>query len=384
MHNSNRSNVISNHVDIANRNVIYSQSGVINEQTPGWKLIPADPKEKLSYNPAEGYYPAKGARLLAPISYVENVDYNFYQLSFSTLSKNHSLWGILFHDRDGNPIVSDIYSSVYGASTEQRYKQVFYGRENATGIQPFFQSHARLQVSDLEVKRITALDAANWCDRLYQQLPALSYHPPEKHLEFLPKTMKAMRSDIPWRVVMLGDSIINDTFNSNFQALLKRKYPLSDLRFCCSVRGSTGCWYYSDPLQFKNYVADLRPDLLIIGGISHRNDLESIRRVIVMARDYGCEIILASGPLGEDWREYDAARPEDSLVAQEWQPDLFVAQQQQLATDMQVEFLDLATPWNNYLAASLCPWGWFHRDSVHGNDRGKQIIGRIIERYFQS
>ena len=30
----------------------------------------------------------------------------------------------------------------------------------------------------------------------------------------------------------------------------------------------------------KRYVLDLNPDLLIIGGISHRDDVDSIREVI--------------------------------------------------------------------------------------------------------
>ncbi len=90
-----------------------------------------------------------------------------------------------------------------------------------------------------------------------------------------------------------------------------------------------------------------------------------------------------SGPLGDDWRKYDAGKPDAEIPTQVWTPGPFIVKQKQLSEELRVDFLDRATVWHNYLGASHKPWQWFHRDRVHGNDRGKQIAGRIIETYFK-
>ena len=65
----------------------------------------------------------------------------------------------------------------------------------------------------------------------------------------------------------------------------------------------------------------------------------------------GCEILLMSGPLGDDWRKYDEASPDTELPVQAWTPDPFVEKQKRLSEEMQVAFLDMATAWHNYLGA---------------------------------
>jgi hypothetical protein len=181
---------------------------------------------------------------------------------------------------------------------------------------------------------------------------------------------------------MLGDSIVNDTFNSNFMALLQRYYPKAKLEFICSVRGSTGCWYYQDPQQFKAYVADYKPDLLIIGGISQKDQAEPVAKVIAQAKALGCEIMVLTGPMAADWRTCDQAKPEAALSRQVWTPNPFNAQLKQTAEAAGVEFFDQGAVWHRYLGDSGKPWQWFHRDRVHANDRGKQIIGRILASYL--
>lgn len=365
-------------------NSLYSCKGKITDKTEGWKFIPSANPGGAVYNEAEGYYPDKGGQLLGPSVPTCKNEFEFYSISFDAKAPEDCHWGVFFHDRDGKMIVADVYSSIYAGKERQHYEQVVYGRENATGLHPFVQSVKGVEIWDMQIRRISAKEAADWCDRLYGTLPQLSYAPPSTRLKYLNVTLDAMKRGRHLRAIMLGDSIINDTFNSNFQALLMRLYPKADLKFICSVRGSTGCWYYQEPEHFKAYVAALKPDLLIMGGISHREDIDGICKVIEMTRkQIGCEILLMSGPLGEDWRKYDAGRPGAGLPPQVWTPDHFVEKQKALAGEMQVEFLDMATVWHNYLGASQKPWQWFHRDRVHGNDRGKQIAGRIFEAYFK-
>ncbi|MFA7231440.1 MAG: SGNH/GDSL hydrolase family protein [Victivallaceae bacterium] len=364
--------------------VLYSCPGKISDKTAGWKFIPSANPGGQVYNQAEGYYPDKGGQLLGPAIPATKNEFEFYSLTFDAKAPNDCCWGVFFNDKNGKMLVSDIYSSVYANKGKCHYEQVIYGREHAAAIHPFLQSVKGIEAWNLQIKPIPAKDAAEWCDRLYQTLPPLSYVPPANRLKLLPKTVEAMKTGKPWRVVMLGDSIINDTFNSNFQSLLMRQYPKADLKFICSVRGSTGCWYYQDSEQFKSYVTDLKPDLLIIGGISQKDDIAAIRKVIEMTKQQiGCEILLMSGPLGNDWRLYDENNLAVALPAQTWTTNPFVEKQRQLAEEQKVEFLDMATIWHNYLGQSGKPWQWFQRDVVHGNDRGKQIAGRIVETYFK-
>jgi len=363
--------------------MLYRHEGEIHDQTIGWSFTPAANPGGETYNPAEGYYPDKGGKWAGPLVAAPEGEFRFFRFRFTARAPKGGYWGIMFYDGQGQALVSDIYSSVYPDTADVTYEVTYYGREGAVGFCPFFQSPGVIETSQLEISRIDAFEAADWCDRLYATLPPIPASLSSSSLMRLPKTRTALHEGAPWRVVMLGDSIINDTFNSNFQALVKRMVPQSDMRFLCSVRGSTGCWHYQDPQQFKAYVEDLRPDLLMIGGISHKEDLSAIREVIRLTRkSLGCEILLLSGPLGGDWRVHDAAHPEQALGTQEWAAIPFMDRQRGLAEECSVEFLDLGALWNRYLAESQSPREWFHRDPVHGNDRGKQVVGRFLATAF--
>jgi hypothetical protein len=363
--------------------LLYDCAGPVTVGHEGWTFLPSDGAGKV-YHVSEGFGVDKGGQWLGPALPAEGSAFRFYGLEFDARAPNGGYWGVMFYDASGRALVPDIYSALRPGDAPARYTRVFYGREGAATFRPFVQSERAVELSNLRIRRIPDSEAAEWCDGFYAKLPPLAYTPPANRLALVPKTAAALTSGTPWRVIMLGDSIINDSFNSNFQALIQRAHPKSDLRFICSVRGSTGCWHYQDPEAFREYAANLRPDLLILGGISHREDLEAIRRVIELARrEIGCEVILMSGPLGRDWRARDERNPQADLPAQAGVPDPFVARQRALAAEMGVEFIDLATAWHTYLGASRKPWNFFHRDDVHGDDSGKQIVGRILEAYFK-
>ncbi len=368
-------------------NKLYSHFGRIDDTVQGWTFTPSKKNAKMAYNESEGYYPDKGGKLFGPP--IEGIkEFLFYELTFTASAEDNCYWGVMFYDQNDEPIVADVYSSIYKGKN-LKYKQVVYARENCKFMRPFFQSNNGVEVFDLMIKEISSDQTAKWCDQLYSTLPPLEYTPPTNRLKLLPKTIEAMRDGKKYRIVMLGDSIVNDIFNSNFQSLIMRNYPKSKLEFICSVRGSTGCWFYQDPVQFKKYVADLKPDLLIIGGISQKNNIPAITNVISQAKKLGCEIMLMTGPMNEDWREYDENNLDKPLNNQQWntkmieekriQPSALMA----VANEFNVEFLDMKSPWHFYLGSSQKPWRWFHRDRVHANDRGKQINGRILERYFK-
>ena len=365
----------------AEKKEIYNFKGKIDGSKNSWEYLVAGSK-KHSYVPSEGYYPNKGGKLVGPIVKVKDGEFKFFKLTFTAKNSGTSYWVVYFYDKENKPIVADVYSSIYPAPRAQKYEVMVYGRHGMSALQPLFQSQEGVNVSDLNIEEVSPVETAEWCDEIYKTLPPLSYDPPADRLKLIPKSFEAMKSGKKWRVVMLGDSIINDTFNSNFQALIKRHYPKSNLEFICSVRGSTGCWYYQDPEQFKKYVTDLKPDLLIIGGISQKNKSKPVAKVIKMAKELGCEIMVMTGPMAPDWREFDENKPAASLSVQKWPGDPINKEIREVAEAANVEFLDMQTIWHNYLGSSKKPWHWFHRDRVHANDRGKQIIGRILAGYL--
>ncbi|NCO34047.1 MAG: hypothetical protein AUJ92_17765 [Armatimonadetes bacterium CG2_30_59_28] len=45
-------------------------------------------------------------------------------------------------------------------------------------------------------------------------------------------------------------------------------------------------------------------------------------------------------------------------------------------------FLDLISVWSHYAHACGKPREWLYRDNIHATDRGRQILARVLERYF--
>jgi len=216
-------------------------------------------------------------------------------------------------------------------------------------------------------------------DAVYATIPPLEYQPPADRWKYLPNTLRRLQEGGTLRIVMLGDSIVNDTSHSQFEKLLERRYPKCQVVKVTSVRGSTGCWWYKEENRVKQWVLDHKPDLVLIGGISQRDDVDSIREVIRQVRA-GCraEILVMTGAFG-------SVDPRDD---KQWHYAIdpkgmdYRARLLRMAAEEKVEFLDMTGPWGQYIRASGKPLDWFKRDPVHANDRGFQVLGRILERYL--
>jgi lysophospholipase L1-like esterase len=155
-------------------------------------------------------------------------------------------------------------------------------------------------------------------------------------------------------------------------------YPGVQLNIIPSVRGGTGCQYYKEANRVKEYAIDLRPDLLIIGGISNR-DAESVRSVIRQVREkMHTEILVMSGAVGSiDPRRASDWKPVVSPDGTDYRSCLM-----QVANEEHVEFLDMEGAWGRYIVESGKPWDFFTRDALHANERGRQVLAVIMERFF--
>ncbi|MHC4557495.1 MAG: SGNH/GDSL hydrolase family protein [Planctomycetota bacterium] len=217
-------------------------------------------------------------------------------------------------------------------------------------------------------------------ERIYSEMPPISYMPPSGRLHNLPRTRQRLTKGGTLRVVMLGDSIVNDTSRSCWNLLLEREYPNCRIEKITSVRGSTGCWWYKEFGRVQKFVLDHKPELVIIGGISQRGDIDSIREVIRQIRS-SCQtdILLMTGAFGQ-------VEPSDES---QWKkisdPNHFSDYRkgiEKLAIEVGAAFLDLETAWAKYIHSCGRDLEWFKRDPIHANERGEQILGHILTAYI--
>ena len=379
--------------------VLYSCPGKISNQTQGWQFLKSE-ADKMVYVPFEGYYESKGGRMQSPIIKLDKKsgESAYYSLTFKAKTNEQCYWWVDFFDADGKPL-PDTNSAVYPGKAQADYDQMLYIQSSAASIQLAFQSKGGVAVSDIVVKKVPVGNAAQWNDALYTGLPSLNFSPSSDSFALLPKTAAALKNGKPWKVVMLGDSIMNDSYNSVFQALVKRDFPKSNLDFIISVRGSTGCWFYQDPKSFTEYVTRYKPDLLMIVGISNlikdKDNIPAgmlkIENVIKQAKELGCEVVLLSPPHSVDWRRYDLKNESANLPVMKWSEDtldqgkerrLIWSPYEALAKKCDIAFWNMTVPTADYVAISGKPHDFFNRDYIHNNDRGKQMIGRVLQKYF--
>ena len=136
-------------------------------------------------------------------------------------------------------------------------------------------------------------------DAIYAAMDPLDYAPPADRWRNLDRTIERLREGGTLKIVMLGDSIIGDTSVVEIRTAAGREYPKCKIEKVTSVRGSTGCWWYKLDNHVEEYVLRHKPDLLMIGGISQREDVDSIREVIRQVRaKQSPEILLMTPAFG--------------------------------------------------------------------------------------
>ena len=222
------------------------------------------------------------------------------------------------------------------------------------------------------------LSRLEYIDAVYERMKPLRFDFGPERWKFIPKTMEKLQNGGTLRIVMLGDSIVQDSAASSFELLLGRMYPKCKIELIVSVRGSTGCWYYKDNNMVEPYVLQHKPDLLMIGGISNGPDVEDIRSVIKQVRaKQNPEIMLMSKVVGtvNDMKGHTFEISDD--------PKDYRNGLRRIAAEENCEFVDLTGPFVQYIRDSGSFYGWYMRDGVHANQRGSQIIGRLLEEYFK-
>jgi len=216
--------------------------------------------------------------------------------------------------------------------------------------------------------------------KAYAEIAPVPYRPPADHWDRLPQTKKRLTKGGTLRVVMLGDSIVNDTSRSCWNLVVERRHAKCTIEKTTSVRGSTGCWWYRQSPRVQKFVLDRNPDLVIIGGISQRGDTDSIREVIRQIRvASNPDILLMTGAFGRTDPRDDAQW--QAIVDPDHHSD-YRKNLEKLARETGAAFLDMEAAWGAYIRGSQEDLDGFKRDPIHANARGEQILGRILANYL--
>jgi hypothetical protein len=312
----------------------------------------------------------------------------WYELRFASQADGLAYWAAVFFDAEGRQLDADHYSSVDPSDGWAANRVCFRAKARAAAVRLRFHSmdQTTLRVAEVALRSIGRKAVARWSDENYAPLPPVAFTPPPEHGKLIPKTIARLWSGSRLRIVMLGDSIVNDTGNSPYEILIERLHPKARIEVVTSVRGGTGCPYYKDENRIKPYVLDYQPDFVIIGGISHGCDAEAVRSVVRQIRAAcGVEILVMTGAVApramqnENLAKEAAKRglPKAPTI-EEYQRDLA-----KMAREERVEFFDFTEVWEHYAETCGKPRPWFMRDPVHANERGRQILARILAICFR-
>ncbi len=373
-----------------------------NPLPAGWQLVSltgdsVDNASGPTLPPPGNATVVQNARLESPAFEVK--PFQYYRVAMTVQAQQKTLWAMTFYDQRDSVLLADFYSSL--DPTADLQKHVFYvqAKANAARAEFWLQPGAD-QIAYLRQVRITPAQSSDeirrWQDSIYRSVPPLHYQPPADRWKHLPRTMQTLREGGTLRVVMLGNSIINDTGNSGWELPVEAQYPGADLRVITSVRGGTGCTYYQHHHRVDTFVVQYQPDLLMIGGISNLNDTAAMRSVIRQVRQRmdsdpdgpgldgpspdgpAPEIMVLSGPLGRDGDP--RTNPDFPVVPTDGD---FRLQLAQLCAEESVEYFDMKSAWGAYLMQSNAAYDYYLRDPVHANARGRQVLARMLAAYFE-
>ena len=314
--------------------------------------------------------------------------FKLYRIRFRSRCASQALWVVRSFEDGGRELISDHYSNIDASQDWAANEFFFVGRAGSAWARLGFRVDENpIHIDEVRVEESTREEALRWHDSVYAQLPPVDYTPSPGRWERLSGIRAKLNDGQTLRMVLLGDSIVNDVANSLFHVLIERHYPQSRVQLVHSVGGSKGCWYFKEENRVRTEVLDHRPDLVVIGGSSHNRDAESVREVIHQIRaETEADILLMTGAFLElGWtpkaRELGHIPPEEGAKA-EAENAAFRRHLRQIAAEEDVALLDLRELWDAYIVSSRQPLAWYKRDAIHANTRGKQIAGRIIERFF--
>ena len=214
---------------------------------------------------------------------------------------------------------------------------------------------------------------------IQREMPAGRFTPPEPDWTCLQRTRRILTQGGELRLLAMGDSIVNDTMRSGWVARLQETYPKADIRATVYVRGGGGCQHYREDGRIERYVVPRQPHCVFIGGISQRS-VDDIQAVVAQLRDALPQVEI---PLGTGTFSTTDPRDPAALAAASFSgTGAYGAALQKLAATEGCAYLDMTTPWSEYILSSGLHPHLFYRDAVHANEFGEQILSKIMMAFW--
>jgi alpha-L-fucosidase len=216
-------------------------------------------------------------------------------------------------------------------------------------------------------------------EKMQAEMPPGKFILPPPDWKNLKRTRRLLTEGGEFRLLAVGDSIVNDTMRSGWVAKLQEAYPKASIKATVYVRGGGGCQHFKAEGRVAKYILPRKPNLVFLGGISQK-DIGSIREVIHQLRAGlpEVEILLATGTFG-------TADPRDAKAlasASHSGTGAYGQELRKLAVEEHCAYLDMTTPWAEYIRSSKLHPHRFYRDVVHANEYGEQILAKIMMAFW--
>ena len=301
-------------------------------------------------------------------------EFGIYRIDFDGIRcpEPGGLWVVDFFNASGEKNYADNYSLLYPSAERAASQTAFFmaRAEAVRGTLGVRSQGGELQIGYVQLQTAAKDEALAWMDAVASEFPDIA---PSLHLNpgrwrYLPRTLDKLKRGETIRVAALGDSISNDMLNGLGHLLVERAYPGAELQIVHANGPEKACDNYKHEEVLERLVTRHHPDLLTVGGMSHK--AEDIRSVIRnVRRMYGdIEAVYFDIRVNSD--------PESSMC------DLDALKE--MAREDEFDIFDMTTPYLDCVNRSGYPLSWFSRDDEHANDRGKQLLARIFAAYFDA
>ena len=321
------------------------------------------------------------------ISYDARLKEKKAYLAFAGVNRSIA-WGRELGSKHGALTATDFTSVEVSAewSAHAFFSQALF--HAAEGFVRFETIDRPLEVRGLRVEIAEGKEVCRWVHGLLQRLPMAPRCPGKGGKE----TRKRLAAGGTLRVLVLGDSAMNDFGHAPWAPLLEEVFPGTKVEVFFAVGASTGMREWNRPRDFPEKdlsweEAVLKPDphLVLIGGMSNGGAEEAFGQVLRrVRRDLpGAEMILVTRPplLSECLRYRTIQRWEQEISAVREERRVL----RRLARGHAAGWMDGGHYWLEQLrtvrAAGIEPDD-FYRDDHHISALGRAVWARMTRDFF--
>jgi lysophospholipase L1-like esterase len=316
----------------------------------------------------------------------------FLRLRFSARTESGGFYAIQFMTAQGDESKGgDDYNDFPGGGDWTNHEFLTQVRHDSVRLRVSFMAGTEVvEIGNLAIEPISPGEALAWSDRFCAALPPVGWIPPPDRWRHLPRTREKLLSGDELTLLLLGDSVANDMGNAQPHLLIQRFYPKARVRLVRSVRSATGAWHFQH--QVADWVVPHRPDLVILAGISHRGDAQAVRRLIERTRQalgLKVEFLVLTGAVADPGSLYPPKKDRPASVTPEMRREglaweaAYLRRLEAMADEVGFATFDMRQAWEAYVAESGREREWFMRDNTHANVRGKQVLARLLARFFE-